>query len=242
MSLIDDETAVELIGEMKAARSAAHEMAAEHLARGRERLRSTTKTRKSARTRKRIMHAASDLMVERGNTNFQMSEVSERCQLSKGSLYYYFADKDELISAIFDDSVGDLVDGIEHVVAQSESARDALQRLFSEFARRLRAGSPLALAMTYELAGSSGASMSEVTSRFVRAAQLIAEQVERGKAEGIVRHDVDSNAAAVFATGGFVATSLVVASRQMGENADALTASLVDVTLRGVGVEGVSFA
>lgn len=239
MALLNDDAAVEIVGGVKAARSAAHDLMGEQLARGKARLHASSKTRKSAQTRMRIMDAASELMVERGNTNFLMSEVSDRCHMSKGSLYYYFRDKDELISAIFDESVDDLVDGIEALVAKSASAHEALTTLYAEFTRRLRAGSPLALAMTYELAGSQDAALPEVTTHFARTAQVIAAQLERGKAEGFIRGDIDSQTAAVFATGGLVATSMEVATRG-GEDADAVSANLMDMILRGVGTEGAS--
>ena len=239
MALLNDDAAVEIVGGVKAARSAAHDLMGEQLARGKARLHSSSKTRKSVRTRMRIMDAASELMVERGNTNFLMSEVSDRCHMSKGSLYYYFRDKDELVSAIFDESVDDLVDGIESLAAKSSSAREALRALYAEFTRRLRVGSPLAFAMTYELAGTPDGMLPEVTSYFTRAAQVIAAQLERGKAEGFIRADVDSQTAAVFVTGGLVATSLAVA-RRGGEEADAISANLMDMILRGMGSEGAS--
>lgn len=195
--------------------------------------RSATKTRKSALTRQRIMDAASELMVERGNTGFQMSEVSERCHMSKGSLYYYFCDRDELVSAIFDEYVDDLIAGMEKLAASSGSAREALARLYAEFARRLRAGTPLSFAMTYELPGESHASMKNVTSRFSRAARVIADQLERGKTEGFVRKDVNADAAAIFAVGGLIATTVSVATKGTAD-ADDISASLMDLMLRSV--------
>ncbi len=238
MALIHEDGATELVGTVRAARTLAHGIVEEQLAQGRARLRSSSKTRKSARTRERIMTAASQLMAERGNTGFQMSEVSDRCHMSKGSLYYYFADKDELIAAIFDESVDDLVDVIEGLAAQASTAREALRLLYAEFARRLRAGSPLSLAMTYELAGAHDAALPEVSSHFDRAAKVVAAQMERAKAEGLVREDVDTTVAATFATGGLVASSMAVARTHSAESADAIAASLLDMILRGVGVAG----
>ena len=83
-------------------RVASHEVVGERLAghHMREEARAAFKTRKSAKTRGRIMEAASRLMVERHGMHFNMSEVSERCRMSKGSLYYYFQDKDDLVEEI----------------------------------------------------------------------------------------------------------------------------------------------
>jgi AcrR family transcriptional regulator len=241
MALINEEGAAELVGTVRAARNKAHDMVGEQLAQGRERLRSSSKTRKSVKTRQRIMEAASELMVERGNTGFQMSEVSDRCQMSKGSLYYYYADKDELIAAIFDESVDNLVDATEQLAAEAGSAREALSLLYASFVRRLRAGSPLSLAMTYELAGTKDGSLPQVTSRFERVAKVLASQLERAKAEGLVREDVDTSVAAVFATGGLIASSMAVVAGGGTDSVDAITTGLLDMIVRGVGVEGEPF-
>ncbi|MDY3969253.1 MAG: hypothetical protein SOY95_01260, partial [Atopobiaceae bacterium] len=40
---------------------------------------SRMKTRKSTRTRQRIIDAAKEIIDEKGTTNFQMSEVATRC-------------------------------------------------------------------------------------------------------------------------------------------------------------------
>ena len=60
-------------------------------------IRAEARTKKSAATRKRIMHETTKLMLARGNTNFKMSEISDRARLSKGALYYYFSDREALL-------------------------------------------------------------------------------------------------------------------------------------------------
>ena len=238
MALINEDAAAEVIGGMKAARSAAYEQ----IERGKTRLRSTSKTRKSRETRQRIMDAASRLIIQRRSVLFQMSEVSDLCGMSKGSLYYYFSDRDELIAAVFDESVNGLVEQIEGVAARAESARAALRGLYGEFAKRLREGSVLALAMTNGLAGGGELTEGDVTSRLARVAEVIAAQIERAKTEGVVRADVDSSWAATYAIGGFIATAMAVAlePRAGDTDVDTLVQGLMNMTFSGVGVPGVS--
>jgi AcrR family transcriptional regulator len=236
MALINEDAAAEVIGGMKAARSAAYEQ----LGRGKTRLRSTSKTRKSRETRQRIMDAASRLIIRHRSVLFQMREVSDLCGMSKGSLYYYFSDRDELIAAVFDESIDELVKQIESVAARAESARAAIRGLYGEFARRLREGSVLALAMTHEISGGGNLGEPDMTSRLSRVAEVIAAQLERAKAEGVVRVDVDSSTAATYAIGGFLATAMVVARKSGDIDTDALVQGLMDMTFAGVGLPGVS--
>ena len=151
MPRIDEKVAEELSAGIHDASSVAMEQLQERVGKQTSRLRSSAKTRKSAATRERIMSAASDLMTERGNTEFQMSEVSTRCSMSKGALYYYFADKSALIEAIFDRSVDMLVDSIEEVVSQASSSMESIQGLALVLAHGIREGGPLSFAMSREL-------------------------------------------------------------------------------------------
>ena len=239
MVMLSDETVGGLADTTHAARDTEREFADEQLMHGKANLRSATKTRKSALTRQRIMDAASALIMERGNTGFQMGEVSDRCHMSKGSLYYYFRDRDELVGAIYDEYVDDLIVGMEKLAAESGSAREAITKLYSEFSRRLRAGTPLTYAMSYELPRESHSSIEAVTTRFSRAARVIATQLKRGKVEGFIRADVNADAAAVFALGGLIATTMAVATKGAA-GADDVSASLMRLMLYGVSVDDVT--
>lgn len=192
MGLVNEKTAAEIADGVRAAKSAAQSALGEQMERRKQRIKSVSKTRKSRATRERIMTAASELMVERGNTDFQMSEVSARCHMSKGALYYYFSDKDELVEAVFEASGDELVSAIEEAVSQAASAREALESLFSELARRMRTRSPLVLALTVELSSMGGELFSAVSGQLSRIVRIIGELLERGKGEGFVRQDVDT--------------------------------------------------
>ena len=67
---------------------------------------------------------------------------------------------------------------------------------------------------------------------------IIAAQLERAKAEGMVAPQVDSELAASYVTGGFLVTSLVSAGTNRLADKDALAESLFDLTMGGVGLPG----
>ncbi|WP_303132780.1 TetR/AcrR family transcriptional regulator [uncultured Olsenella sp.] len=242
MGIINEQAAVEVAGAARAMRGVAHGVVEGQVERTRQRLRSSSKTRKSAATRERIMTAASELMAEHGSTDFQMSEVSDRCRMSKGALYYYFADRDELVHAIFEVASDELVSSIERVVSEAPTARDALSGLCAELAQRLRTGSPLALALTRELTESGEGALPLSNSHFLRTVRILAAQIERAKTEGIVRQDVNSELAATFAAGGFLVTSLVSAGGERFGDKDVLASSLLDLSIEGMGTPGEAAA
>ena len=238
MALVNEKTAAEIADGVRAAKSAAQSALGEQMERRNQRIKSVSKTRKSRATRERIMTAASELMVERGNTDFQMSEVSARCHMSKGALYYYFSDKDELVEAVFEASGDELVSAIEEAVSQAASAREALESLFSELARRMRTRSPLVLALTVELSSTGGELFSAVSGQLSRIVRIIGELLERGKGEGFVRQDVDTSLAAVYLCGGLVGTTVASASGVM-QGSEAMGLSLMELLAHGVAPLGL---
>lgn len=72
-----EETAAHIV----AVHAQAHEFVHEAIVAASHR-RDERRTKKSIETRKRIMSVATKIMVERGSTDFKMSEVSSQAQLS----------------------------------------------------------------------------------------------------------------------------------------------------------------
>jgi AcrR family transcriptional regulator len=79
----------------------------------------TTERRAEERNRRRheIIHAALDEFLESGFDATTMASVARRARLSKGLLYHYFRDKDDLLMAI-------TLDGLEHLRAEFRRVAD----------------------------------------------------------------------------------------------------------------------
>lgn len=203
---------------------------------GGERVRSTIKTRKSAATRKRIMDAASTIMMERGNTAFRMSEISQSCDMSKGALYYYFADKQDLLQAIFDEELHELVVAIDAVVRDEDSAELALRGACAAYAECVRKGGPLAMALVRELVLSQEIDAQDTNQSILHIIDVIARLLERAKVEGKVRADVHAHLAAVAICGAYAFMAMLATNNDEGwEQAD-YAEEMFDSIVRGVGV------
>lgn len=211
-----------------AAKEAAHEVIRETASRSPQ-----AKTRKSARTRAKIMDAAYTLMRERGSMDFQMSEVSERCGMSKGSVYYYFADHDALTKAIFSETFSSFAERLNRVATQAPDAVAALKAIGHEFARSCAGSDPLAMAMGAQVvAGSSSDRSTDSCVALVQ--QIVVSQLERGKREGSIREDLDSEETALFAVGGALMSALY-STRRDAPQRDAGIDAFLEGALRGVG-------
>jgi len=74
----------------------------------------------------RFLDAAFELIDEKGTTEFTIQEVLDRSRQSLRGFYQYFDGKDELLLALFEESVGEAVEDLE-AVAGGDS--DPLERL-----------------------------------------------------------------------------------------------------------------
>ena len=58
-----------------------------------------TQDEKTAETRRRLLDAAIECLIERGYANTTTSEIAERAGLSRGAQLYHFSKKEELITS-----------------------------------------------------------------------------------------------------------------------------------------------
>lgn len=174
----------------------------------RQRMRSTAKTRKSADTRRRIMDVAAQIMLEQGNTAFQMSEISRRCNMSKGALYYYFSDKDDLVRAVFEDATDDLLAGIDEAVERVDAPEDALLAVCQEFAERAAEGPLVPIAIVTELVQSREGTLARENMRTLHIVQTVEKLLEEAKETGAIRQGIDSRLTARAICGAFTFAAL----------------------------------
>ncbi|MDO4538485.1 MAG: TetR/AcrR family transcriptional regulator [Coriobacteriales bacterium] len=148
------------------------------------------KTRKSAKTQERIVTCAAELMTERGSATFKMSEVSQNCNMSKGALYYYFSDKDDLVDAVFDREMDEVVGLVNSALSNGSTALDSLRNLCTEFGHRATEGPILAMALIHDL--SCAASKSGIMdTRFQTMITNVADTIQASINEGSMRADVN---------------------------------------------------
>lgn len=78
-------------------------------------------------TRRRIVQAARELIVERGYAELSTAEVLERAGVSRGGLYHHFAGKQELIAAVLEAVEQDFVVRLAGVVVDAPDPLSALR-------------------------------------------------------------------------------------------------------------------
>ncbi|WP_256077957.1 TetR/AcrR family transcriptional regulator [Massilia sp. YIM B04103] len=80
--------------------------------------------RKDARPQE-LLAAALDLFVERGYASTRLEDVARRAGVSKGTLYLYFENKQELFKAVVRETIGECIGQAELDVAAAEDVHSA---------------------------------------------------------------------------------------------------------------------
>lgn len=91
--------------------------------------------RERLQRRREILDAARAVFAEKGYSNATLDEVAQRAEYAKGTIYNYFASKDDLLLAIFDDLYDDLNAIIEARFSPSSMEGRSLEEVFHGFVR-----------------------------------------------------------------------------------------------------------
>lgn len=80
-------------------------------------------------TRTRILDVAVDLFIEQGYAGTSIRDISERLGMTKGSLYYHFASKEDVLTALVTPLMTDLDAFIEDARTEVPASRELVERL-----------------------------------------------------------------------------------------------------------------
>jgi AcrR family transcriptional regulator len=89
--------------------------------------------RKDARPQE-LLAAALDLFVERGFASTRLEDVAKRAGVSKGTLYLYFTNKEELFKAVVRDNIVPVIGAAEEIIAGFDGhSADLLRKVIIEW-------------------------------------------------------------------------------------------------------------
>ena len=137
----------------------------------------------AARNRTVIIEAARELLAEPGE--LKLSLVARRAGVGQGTLYRHFATRDELVRALYDQEIDDLV-ALAHALL-GESAPDvALQRWFDQLAAYARVKMGVIAAVEASV-------WQDISAHTMgKLAEALTALLDAGRERGVLRADVDA--------------------------------------------------
>lgn len=139
--------------------------------------------------KERILQKAHELFNRYGIRSVSMDEIAAQVGMSKKTLYQYFADKDELVSAVFSRI---MTHNKEQCIADRSIAENALQEVFLAFDMMQEMFAEMNPAVLFEMEKyhpSTFAQFKAYRDEFLY--KMIRQNMERGIAEDLYRSDID---------------------------------------------------
>ncbi len=84
--------------------------------------------------RQEILDAATHVFAKKGFFNATLDEVAQESEFSKGTLYLYFDNKEDLLYSIIEDKTGEYLLSLQNVLRGERSFKQELNDLFKYFA------------------------------------------------------------------------------------------------------------
>ena len=157
------------------------------------------------RSRRAILDAAAAIFGERGYTAASLNQIIDASGLTKGGFYFHFPSKQALALAVVADQNERWFTGAMTEANQHERAIDRLFALPKVLARLTAQGQgPGSLRSLIEELARDPDLRDEVCGSIRVGVQATADQFREAQAEGTIHADLDPDAMAEIAVGGFV--------------------------------------
>ncbi len=156
-------------------------------------------------TRERILRAATELFRIHGFHNTSLSDILRKAKTTKGGFYFHFKSKQELGFAVLDLAKNFWHENVIAVIAKQPDVRSRIRRMV-EIMTQMHSGEifhgcALLAVLTAEMMETESEFVARLINIITEWRDSIVEILEQGKAEGIFRIGVDSNAIALILIG-----------------------------------------
>jgi AcrR family transcriptional regulator len=153
--------------------------------------------RERAERRECILRAAQQVFADRGFAQTTMDQVADAAELSKGTLYLYFKNKDDLFIGLSNCMVEQFAERFQAVLDQGGSGIELVERMLLAYGEQI-AGNPEHFRTTV-IWMVSGHDADHSTAEFIahraktsRLVGLMVEAIRRGQRDGSIRRDISA--------------------------------------------------
>ena len=184
--------------------------------------------------RGRILRAAVRVFAEKGYYRARVSDVAREAGVADGTIYIYFASKEELLRGLFEENMTRIISELRGVVEAAEGVEEKLRGMFRTYAALVEDDPELAEVLTVELR-ESGKFMDEFAAPlFGELLRILVDIVEHGQQQGELRPDFSSRtiARALFGAVDELALAWVMSKRKW--SLEMAGQELLDVLLGGM--------
>jgi TetR/AcrR family transcriptional regulator, fatty acid metabolism regulator protein len=166
--------------------------------------------------REKILNAAIKAFSSQGFYRTRITDIARAAKVADGTVYLYFESKEQLLAAIFNESMKSFMDLGRRELMDVEGIENRLRQILKLHLESI--GKDRELATVFQVEMRHSAHFMKETSRAELRVSLMGIQnvIEQGKTEGIFREDLDSWFAAksIFALLDEAATNWVLSEKE----------------------------
>jgi len=150
---------------------------------------------KTGAVKEAILRESTKLFLSNGYRGTSVKEITVAAEIGRGTLYWYFKSKDEILESLFTKFEHEFLDGLIDVVHACEGDFTAKYKAYhkyaTEFARDNRELSLAFNTLLSEIVGSNTEAEKIVRAIFEKYIRFIETMLEDGKRDGSVLADID---------------------------------------------------
>ncbi|MDD9267912.1 TetR/AcrR family transcriptional regulator [Paenibacillus sp. GCM10023248] len=163
-----------------------------------------------------ILEGALKVFAEYGFHKSQVSRIAKEAGVADGTIYLYFKKKEDILTGLFQEKLGELVEKFNQGVTEEMTAKEALRKVCEIHFGELEANVNLAFLTQIELRQSDLELRQEIGQALKRYIILIENILERGKRDGSFRADIDVKLVRLLIFGGMdeVVTSWLISGQK----------------------------
>ncbi|MCY9696985.1 TetR/AcrR family transcriptional regulator [Paenibacillus alginolyticus] len=181
-----------------------------------------------------ILEGALKVFAEHGFHKSQVSRIAKEAGVADGTIYLYFKKKEDILTSLFQEKLGELVEKLNNGLNDQMTAREALHKVCEIHFSVLEENIHLAYLTQIELRQSDLELRKEIGLALKRYIILIENILEKGKIDGSFRPDFEVKLVRLLIFGGMdeVVTSWLISGQKYSLTAQ--VGPTIDFFMKGI--------
>ncbi|MCY9670562.1 TetR family transcriptional regulator [Paenibacillus alginolyticus] len=181
-----------------------------------------------------ILEGALKVFAEHGFHKSQVSRIAKEAGVADGTIYLYFKKKEDILTSLFQEKLGELVEKLNNGLNDQMTAREALHKVCEIHFSVLEENIHLAYLTQIELRQSDLELRKEIGLALKRYIILIENILEKGKKDGSFRPDFEVKLVRLLIFGGMdeVVTSWLISGQKYSLTAQ--VGPTIDFFMKGI--------
>lgn len=140
---------------------------------------------------KQIIDAAVEVIAENGYHASQVSKIAKRAGVADGTIYLYFANKEDILVSLFEEKMGQFIDQISSSIESKPNAVEKLKKLIEMHFKQFADDHQFSIVTQLELRQSKKDLRLQINNVLIPYFTVIDQIIEEGIEENVFRGDLN---------------------------------------------------